>query len=541
MKKYAISALLLGSALLLTACGNDTPGQEENSAATESITSAQTTDVTPTVAGTTTGEAASTTAATSKAVKAAYDKANSAVSTVKQDGVTGATVNRFGTCSIAAATAAKTVSITTGTFALEAGAKVTVKFTNANSANSPTLNVNGTGAKNIFHNGAQITSGVNKGLLAGVCDFVYDGTQWHLVGNYHDTTYSAATTSANGLMSSTDKSKLNGIEAGADVTQITYYDDKDHEIGQQGADNISIVFNNATIANSADPIGAMVTIDDATTSQKGIVALNSATNSTSTTTAATPSAVKSAYDLASAAMPKSGGTFTGAVTLNADPTANLGAATKQYVDTQITSKIAASDAMVFKGTLGTGGTVTAVPTSNVTKGDTYKIITAGTWAGYSGCKVGDLLIAMTTGASVTANTTNWAYVPSGDESTTSIKYSTTTQSLTTSAQTGAITVGEAATKQVDTSISAGSTSIKLPTSQAVATFVEGKGYITSSGTANKANTLTTPRTIAVGGSATSTATSFDGSQNITIPLTGVDTNILYQTAGNVLIIDGNFT
>ena len=348
-----------------------------------------------------------------------------------------------------------------------------------------------------------------------------------------------ATTSANGLMSSTDKSALNTLNSRSYINAIT---DGTNTAGV-AAKGTSLLFDNTSIdyqVGSDDKI-IEITPKSASTSQKGIVQLNSATNSTSTSQAATPSAVKSAYDLANAAMPKSGGTFTGAVTLNADPTADLGAATKQYVDTQITSKIAASDAMVFKGTLGTGGTVTAVPTSNVTKGDTYKIITAGTWAGYSGCKVGDLLIAMTTGASVTANTTNWAYVPSGDESTTSIKYSTTTQTLTTSAQTGAITVGEAATKQVDTSISAVSTSTKLPTSQAVATFVEGKGYITSSGTANKANTLTTPRTIAVGGSATSTATSFDGSQNITIPLTGVDTNILYQTAGNVLVIDGNFT
>ena len=176
------------------------------------------------------------------------------------------------------------------------------------------------------------------------------------------------------------------------------------------------------------------------------------------------------------AMPKAGGTFTGSVTLNADPTTALGAATKQYVDAQITSKIAASDAMVFKGTLGSNGTVTAVPTTGVVKGDTYKVITAGTWAG-SSCKVGDLLIALTSG-SVEANTTNWAYVPSGDEVTTSIKYSTTTHNLTTSAKTGAITLAEGATKQVDTSISAGSTSTKLPTSAAVASFVEGKGYTT---------------------------------------------------------------
>lgn len=46
-------------------------------------------------------------------------------------------------------------------------------------------------------------------------------------------------------------------------------------------------------------------IADASTTAKGAVQLNSATNSTSTTEAATPSAVKSAYDLANGAIPKS--------------------------------------------------------------------------------------------------------------------------------------------------------------------------------------------------------------------------------------------
>ncbi len=118
--------------------------------------------------------------------------------TIKQDGVTGATVTRFGTCSTAAGTAAKTVSVTAGTFALETGARVTVKFSNANTAGTPTLNVNSKGAKNIFHNGAQITTGGNKALLAGTCDFVYDGTQWHLIGNYVDTNDNTTYTFANG-------------------------------------------------------------------------------------------------------------------------------------------------------------------------------------------------------------------------------------------------------------------------------------------------------------------------------------------------------
>jgi len=58
-------------------------------------------------------------------------------------------------------------------------------------------------------------------------------------------------------------------------------------------------------------------VADGTTTQKGVVQLEDSTSSTSTTTAATPNSVKSAYDLANAALPKSGGTLTGDLTLNA--------------------------------------------------------------------------------------------------------------------------------------------------------------------------------------------------------------------------------
>jgi hypothetical protein len=60
-----------------------------------------------------------------------------------------------------------------------------------------------------------------------------------------------------------------------------------------------------------------ISIQDATTAQKGAVQLEDSTTSTSTTKAATPNSVKSAYDLANAALPKSGGTLTGDLTLNA--------------------------------------------------------------------------------------------------------------------------------------------------------------------------------------------------------------------------------
>ena len=133
--------------------------------------------------------------------------------TIKQDGITGATINRFGTCSTASETAAKTVSIKDGTFSLEAGARVIVKFNNiANTADNPTLNVANTGAKNIFHKNVKITTDESKALLAGICDFVYDGFQWNLIGgNYIDTntTYSnfvkSGSNAKSGLVPAPDK------------------------------------------------------------------------------------------------------------------------------------------------------------------------------------------------------------------------------------------------------------------------------------------------------------------------------------------------
>ena len=52
-------------------------------------------------------------------------------------------------------------------------------------------------------------------------------------------------------------------------------------------------------------------------------------------------------------------------------------ASKTYVDTTVSSAIAASDAMVFKGTLGTGGTAESLPSTAII-GDTYKVISLTT-------------------------------------------------------------------------------------------------------------------------------------------------------------------
>ena len=88
-----------------------------------------------------------------------------------------ADINHYATCGTAAGTAAKVATINTGTFTLTTGATVYVKFTNANTVASATLNVNSTGAKPIFHNGAAISAS-SYIKAGGLYQFVYDGTNW---------------------------------------------------------------------------------------------------------------------------------------------------------------------------------------------------------------------------------------------------------------------------------------------------------------------------------------------------------------------------
>ena len=109
-----------------------------------------------------------------------------------------ASITHFGSCSTAAATAAKVVSCTG--FVLGTGARITVKFTVTNTAASPTLNVNGTGAKAIKYRGSTISADY---LAANrVYTFIYDGTDYELVGDINtdtNTTYNTGTASTAGL------------------------------------------------------------------------------------------------------------------------------------------------------------------------------------------------------------------------------------------------------------------------------------------------------------------------------------------------------
>ena len=94
--------------------------------------------------------------------------------------LTGGTIkNRiwYGTCSTGYSTTAKIVSCED--FVLKTGETIAVKFTNKNTAASPTLNVNSTGAISLkTRTGATASSLAGLWQAGSIVLFTYDGTNW---------------------------------------------------------------------------------------------------------------------------------------------------------------------------------------------------------------------------------------------------------------------------------------------------------------------------------------------------------------------------
>lgn len=106
------------------------------------------------------------------------------------DGVSfdgSANVTHYCTCDTDSGTVEKIVEVKG--FVLEEGARVTVNFSESNTASNPTLNVhNGigyTGAKAIVYRGTSSVSGSSnyyRWQAGDIVDFIYDGTNWVMVG-----------------------------------------------------------------------------------------------------------------------------------------------------------------------------------------------------------------------------------------------------------------------------------------------------------------------------------------------------------------------
>ena len=158
-----------------------------------------------------------------------------------------------------------------------------------------------------------------------------------------------ATTSVKGAVQLSDSTSTTSSILAATPTAVKAAFD-------EGAGKVSSVTGTSPIASSGGTTPA-ISIADATTAVKGAVQLTDSTSSTSTTTAATPNSVKSAYDLAAAAVPTSLVDLKGDLiaATAADTVARLPVGTNTYVLTADSA-----EATGLKWAAPATGTVTSV-------------------------------------------------------------------------------------------------------------------------------------------------------------------------------------
>lgn len=306
-----------------------------------------------------------------------------------------------------------------------------------------------------------------------------------------------------------------------------------------------------------------VNISAETSGQGNAVTQITASGSNVTVVKGETFATKSEFDpvkaTADAAMPKAGGEFTGAITVQA-PAEDMNPATKQYSDEKLQEAkdyadglLAANDAMLYKGTVGdgkSGATVTDFASlTDYKTGWTYRVITAGTYADVK-CEIGDLIIAVADYAdsfkptdwttaqtnidgaviSDTGNTDGNIIIGAGGQKVkdsgikasdvaTKTELSGKVDTSTTVALTGAATAS--ATPLTNGAVSIEVTELKganVTGAVAEATHATNADKATSATTADAATKLAASQNIVLTGDATGTTT-FDGSAEASIDVT----------------------
>lgn len=211
------------------------------------------------------------TQATVNAVKSTADAAKTGAATAQ---TTANTANnratyRYGTCATAAATAAKAVSL--AGFALFVGATVTVRFDAGNTAASPTLNVNGTGAKAVVINGSAAPSAALAAMAAyATATYTYDGTYWR--------------------MSGTDQATVDAVSAKSEIKQQA------DRIASNVAETTNLGKRMSTVEQTAS--GLSVRLD---TTDKNVTTAQSTANTAKTNAAAAQTTANTANSTANAA------------------------------------------------------------------------------------------------------------------------------------------------------------------------------------------------------------------------------------------------
>lgn len=154
------------------------------------------------------------------------------------------------TCGSGTSTVAKVATIVSGSLdTLKTGDQAIVKFTYANSATNPTLQIGTTAAKNIKRYGSSApgTSSSSSWNANSCILFIYDGTDWQMVG-WLNSTYSeisktnitSGTASTTGLI--TGRRAKAAVEAFAPVKSVN---------GSTGAVTITVPTNVSDLENDA--------------------------------------------------------------------------------------------------------------------------------------------------------------------------------------------------------------------------------------------------------------------------------------------------
>ena len=334
-----------------------------------------------------------------------------------------------------------------------------------------------------------------------------------------DTKYGVATQSDNGLMSSADKKKLDGIATGANKTTV------DTALSNTSTNPVQNKVINTALLGKQNTLtaGSNISIDD------NVI-----------------SAVDTKYGVATQS---DNGLMSSADKKKLDGIAT--GANKTTVDTALsnTSTNPVQNKVINTALAGKAGTSVATTSANGLMSSTDKSKLDGITEGAdavsftrsltSGTKVGTITINGA-GTDIYCQTNTDTKVTQNNDTSTDAKLpilvSATADSTTARTGTVKYVNGKAYINPSTGLLTA--TKFKGPLEGNVTGNCSGSsGSCTgNSATATKAGQLTTARTIAISGGATGTATSFNGTANITIPVTALD--VSKANAGTLAVARG---
>lgn len=240
----------------------------------------------------------------------------------------------------------------------------------------------------VLKEGNQSKATVN--FAAGTALEVSEATAGTISYNHADV--AASTSGGDATKQSTATAQNASNNATIDVVESVVVNAQGH---------VTNVATKTITAKDTYPTGGSITVNGEAIS--GSVALN---NSSSVTLTGSDNALYHNLTITDA----------GATTGTVVKVSNQGTLTTNlYSAAKVDELIAGLNAMTYKGTVGTGGTVSALPTSQVQLGDTYMVKTAGVGPN-SNSQPGDLYIAVGTEDSsgyITSSTLSWEHVPAG--------------------------------------------------------------------------------------------------------------------------------